>query len=34
MASALMEEFTADLLPAGSNVDLIAEIHSNMGGVR
>ena len=25
VASALMEEFTADLLPAGSNVDLIAE---------
>ena len=25
VASALIEEFTADLLPAGSNVDLIAE---------
>ena len=27
VASALTEEFTADLLPAGSNIDLIAESH-------
>ena len=29
VASALMEELTADLLPAGSNVDLIVESHQD-----